>query len=146
MDEKQRLNNDMYLLMGALCKAGASKPEDFYKGEAYGLELETEDTNGAIEVMFLSHPTEKQKINDIIAKFEETTKRKAVMESEYMGSDVDVDKTRIAVGINGPIDCNFFKKEIRDSQKRISKKECKIISEIANGLAVDTEMKKGRHV
>lgn len=146
MAERKKLNNDMYLLMGALCNAGVSSPEDFYKGESYGIELETDEIiKGAAEIMFLSYPTQRKTIDGIISNFERATGREAVVKTDYMGQDVDTDKTTILVGINGKKDITEHEKYIKDNLKKLDRRDCKIIREIAESLKEDSK-KKERHI
>lgn len=112
------LRRDMNSLISNLKMATRSTNKDFKTSERFGIDPSNEEFGGYIESCFLSDPIYRDNINYVVEEFKKETGRDLYINSAYLGSDVDIDKITIALGINGIDDYYKYKPELRKTRKR----------------------------
>ena len=122
MDSKQiekELQNELNGLLGTIKESIGLNDTAFLKERSFRNNPETGVFEGYTSAKFLIYPKQEDIINTIIEDFKIENERDVFIKSSYMGSDVDVDKITIALGVNGPEDYTRLKEAEKASGRRI---------------------------
>ena len=116
---ERTLQSEMDDLLDAVKTSFKLTDSSLVREKSFRNNPETGKLEGYTSAKFLIDPSEEETMNSIIADFEEFYKEELYVKSSYMGSDVDVNKVTVALGVNGPEDYTRLKEAEKASGRRI---------------------------
>lgn len=116
---ERTLQSEMDDLLDAVKTSFKLTDSSLVREKSFRNNPETGKLEGYTSAKFLIDPSEEETMNSIIADFEEFYKEELYVKSSYMGSDVDVNKVTVALGVNGPEDYTRLKEAEKASGKKI---------------------------